>query len=65
MNRTRLIKHLKAHGCRFVREGKKHSLWVSPAAEHPIAVPRHRQIKLRTALGICQQLGVPEPIGDK
>ncbi len=65
MNRTRLIKHLKAHGCHFVREGKKHSLWLSPAAEYPIAVPRHRQIDSRTALSICKQLGVPEPTGDK
>lgn len=61
MKRTDLIKHLKAHGCRLLREGKGHSIWVNPANDKQSAVPRHREIDDYTARAICRQLGIPEP----
>ena len=31
MKRLELIRHLLAHGCRLLREGRGHSIWVNPA----------------------------------
>ena len=31
MKRRDLLRHLRQHGCRFVREGSDHSIWENPA----------------------------------
>lgn len=59
MKRERLIKHLRAHGCELLREGKKHSLFRNPANGNISTVPRHTEIKNPTAAGICKALDVP------
>ncbi|HUE69402.1 MAG TPA: type II toxin-antitoxin system HicA family toxin [Pirellulaceae bacterium] len=61
MKRTELLKHLRRHGCRFVREGSSHSIWQNQANGKQTAVPRHREIVNRTARMICQQLEIPPP----
>jgi predicted RNA binding protein YcfA (HicA-like mRNA interferase family) len=61
MKRRDLLRHLRRHGCRFVREGGSHSIWGNPANGRRTAVPRHREIAEPTAADICKQLGVPTP----
>ncbi|HBI46049.1 MAG TPA: addiction module toxin, HicA family [Planctomycetales bacterium] len=61
MKRRDLIRHLVQHGCRQVREGGRHSIWENPANRRRTAIERHRELKERTAAGICKQLGVPPP----
>ncbi|MFL6210864.1 MAG: type II toxin-antitoxin system HicA family toxin [Pyrinomonadaceae bacterium] len=39
MNRTDLIRHLEAHGCRFVRGGGKHTIYKNPASGAFSSVP--------------------------
>jgi mRNA interferase HicA len=61
MKRRDLLRHLKAHGCRFLREGREHSYWENPAKRLKTSVPRHREIPDYTAASICKQLGIPTP----
>lgn len=61
MSRADLIRHLREHGCRLLREGRAHSVWVNPANGRQSTVPRHREINDFTAIGICTQLGIPAP----
>jgi hypothetical protein len=61
MKRKDLLKHLKRHGCRLLREGKAHSIWENPVEKLRTPVPRHREINEYLAHGICEQLGVPRP----
>ena len=62
MKRRELIRHLERFGCVLVREGAKHSRYVSMA--DPVrtsTVPRHTEISDLLARTICRQLGVPNP----
>ena len=61
MNRTDLVRHLEAHGCRFVREGGKHTIYKNPANGAFSSVPRHREIKKYLAHKICDDLSIPRP----
>ena len=63
MNRNKLEKHLREHGCTFHHHGAKHDAWVNPANEQMASVPRHRTVKKPTARAICRDLGVPLPAG--
>ncbi|MBW3598033.1 MAG: type II toxin-antitoxin system HicA family toxin [Planctomycetes bacterium] len=58
MKRRDLLRHLRQHGCRFVREGGDHSIWENPAARRRTAVPRHREIPEYTVSRICRQLDI-------
>jgi mRNA interferase HicA len=44
MKRKDLIKHLRASGCVFVREGSEHSIWENTANGKRTSIPRHREI---------------------
>ena len=61
MKRQALIQHLKRHGCYFIREGGKHSLWGRSEAGLSAALPRHTEIRNRLAKDICKQLRIPPP----
>ena len=61
MKRRDLLEHLRAYGCRFVREGAEHSIWENPMNVRRTSVPRHREIADFTAARICKQLGIPTP----
>jgi hypothetical protein len=61
VKREDLLRHLRRHGCRPLREGRGHSVWVNPANGHQASVPRHREVNDYTARSICRQLGIPEP----
>jgi len=59
VKKRQLERHLTDHGCHLAREAAKHELWENPATGQRTTVPRHREIKMPTARGICRQLGVP------
>lgn len=63
MKKGQLERHLKAHGCRLAREATNHELWENTESGQRTTVPRHREIKLPIARGICRQLGIPPPAG--
>ena len=44
MKRHELIRHLESHGCRLLREGGRHTVYVNPAVNATSAVPRHTEI---------------------
>jgi predicted RNA binding protein YcfA (HicA-like mRNA interferase family) len=62
MQRRELIRHLKAHGCELLREGAKHSVYYNENTQRTSTVPRHREVKNPTAIRICKDLGVPDPL---
>lgn len=61
MKRTELVRHLEAQGCRLLREGAKHSVYVNRATGKATSVPRHREINDFLARKICRDLEVAEP----
>jgi predicted RNA binding protein YcfA (HicA-like mRNA interferase family) len=56
--RRDLVRHLADHGCRLLRQGRNHEVWIAPTGRRS-TVPRHREIPRGTARAICDQLGVP------
>ena len=42
--------------------GAKHTVYHNPANQRTSTVPRHREVKNPTAVRICKDLGVPNPI---
>jgi predicted RNA binding protein YcfA (HicA-like mRNA interferase family) len=61
MKRIDLLRHLETHGCEFLREGGKHTIYVNRAAQKSTSIPRHRDINNLLARKICRDLQVPEP----
>lgn len=61
MKRRDLVRHLEEHGCRLLREGGRHSIYVNPATGATSAVPRHTEIYEFLARKICRDLQVPPP----
>ena len=61
MKRIDLIRHLEVHGCEFLREGGKHTIYVNRLAQKSSSVPRHREINDFLARKICRDLQIPEP----
>lgn len=50
--------HLTANGCQFLREGRRHSIWMNPVNNRQTALPGHTEINEITARKICQALWV-------
>jgi predicted RNA binding protein YcfA (HicA-like mRNA interferase family) len=61
MKRRLLEQHLLKQGCYLDHQGGKHEIWINPETDAQSTVPRHKEIKLGTARGICRQLGIPGP----
>ena len=61
MKRADLIRHLRAHGCTFVREGRKHTVFRNPSEGVVSTIPRHREIKEPLARKICDDLRIQRP----
>jgi mRNA interferase HicA len=55
------LRHLREHGCVFVREGGGHTVVQNPANGRQTEVPRHREIKFGLVRRICNDLAVPLP----
>ena len=61
MKRVDLIRHLESYGCRLLREGGSHSVYMNPTARKTSTVPRHREVDDFLARKICRDLDVPQP----
>jgi len=61
MKRRELIRHLEENGCRQLREGSRHTIYVNPPQKKASAVPRHAEINDLLARKICRDLQIPEP----
>lgn len=61
VKRREPIKHLEAHGCRLLREGGAHSVYVNRTAGKATTVTRHRELSDHFARKICHDLDVPIP----
>jgi mRNA interferase HicA len=61
MKRRDLLRHLRQHRSRLVREGGELSIWENPVTHRRTSVPRHNKILEFTVARICKQLGVPVP----
>lgn len=61
MKRHDLVRHLEQHGCRLLRQGGRHSVYVNPDTNATSAVPRHNEVYEYLARKICRDLGVPRP----
>jgi predicted RNA binding protein YcfA (HicA-like mRNA interferase family) len=61
MKRLDLIRWLETNGCRLMREGANHSVFLNQQAKRVSAVPRHREINDFLARKICRDLQIPEP----
>lgn len=59
MKRHELLKHLRSHGCKLIREGGRHSWWHNPELNKRSAIPRHSEISNIIANKICKDLGIP------
>jgi mRNA interferase HicA len=61
VKRLDLIRHIQAHGCVLLREGREHSVYVNRAKNKTSTVPRHREINDFLARKICRDLEIPVP----
>lgn len=61
MKRLDLLRHLEAHGCKFLREGGSHTVYLNPAARKVTTIPRHREVNEMLARKICKDLDIPQP----
>jgi mRNA interferase HicA len=52
---------LEAHGCRLLREGGGHSVYVHTVSRKVSTVPRHRELKDFLARKICKDLEIATP----
>ncbi len=59
MKRRDLIRHLEVHGCRRLREGGNHTVYVNPEKRKVSTVPRHREIDEDLVRKICRDLEIP------
>jgi predicted RNA binding protein YcfA (HicA-like mRNA interferase family) len=55
VKRRELVRHLEQHGCRLLREGSNHTLYVSPEERKMTTVSRHREINEYLALGVPER----------
>ena len=60
MKRRQLLKHLKKHGCRLLREGSSHTVFWNPENYQTTVVPRHTEILDKLTFKICKDLGIPK-----
>jgi predicted RNA binding protein YcfA (HicA-like mRNA interferase family) len=61
MKRSKLVRHLKDHGCDFLREGSNHTIFRRLDTGLQTAVPRHTEIRPRLVRKICKDVGIPVP----
>ncbi len=61
MKRRDLIRHPEENGCRELREGAKHTMYVNPGRKKVSSVPRHNEINEILARKICRDLEIPKP----
>lgn len=61
MKRRELIRHLEQNGCKFLRDGRRHTVCYNPMDQKTSTVPRHTEIVDILARKICKDLEIPPP----
>ncbi|PKL53268.1 MAG: addiction module toxin, HicA family [Candidatus Methanoperedenaceae archaeon HGW-Methanoperedenaceae-1] len=61
MKRRKLLNHLEKHGCKFYREGGKHTVFYNPLNMKTSTIARHSGIVDALAKKICKDLEIPQP----
>ena len=61
MKRKELIRYLEKNGCRFLREGGSHTVYLNPVNRKISTVPRHNEIKKFLCTKICRDLEILAP----
>jgi len=61
MKRKDLIRHIEKYGCKFLREGRKHTVYVNLREKKVSTIPRHREIDENISRKICKDLAIPIP----
>jgi hypothetical protein len=61
VKRIDLIRHVESHGCRLLREGSNHSVYLNESKRKVSTIPRHREIDEYLARKICRDLEIPRP----
>jgi predicted RNA binding protein YcfA (HicA-like mRNA interferase family) len=56
-SRQKVMKALQNKGCRFLREGGRHTIFTSGEGKR-VEVPRHRELPRGTARNIARQAGI-------
>jgi hypothetical protein len=56
VKRAKLLKILTAHGCVFVRHGKKHDVWQNLKTHVSERIPRHNDVNEFLAKSIIRKL---------
>ncbi|MFH1562297.1 MAG: type II toxin-antitoxin system HicA family toxin [Nitrospirota bacterium] len=59
MKRHEVIKHLNRYGCKFLREGKQHTVYYNLANHKTSTIPRHIEIDNNLVDKICKDLDIP------
>jgi predicted RNA binding protein YcfA (HicA-like mRNA interferase family) len=59
MKRGDFLKHLKANGCEFFREGSKHTVYMNTVTGKKVTVPRHKELHNDFCKEMCKQLEIP------
>ena len=60
MKRVEFVKHLTAHYCILLREGRNHSVFMNEKNKKQSAVPRHRELSDMLCKKICKQLEITD-----
>ena len=60
MKISELIKIVSKAGCRLLRSGGRHDIWVNPQNGHKASIPRHaaKEIATGTVLAVKNELGL-------
>ena len=58
MKRREVIRHLEQQGCRFLREGAKHTVYFNPKNRKTSTIPRHSEIVDFLVRKICKDLDI-------
>jgi predicted RNA binding protein YcfA (HicA-like mRNA interferase family) len=58
VKRKELIRLLEQQGCKFLREGAKHTVYYHPETKQTSTIPRHTEVDDFLAKKICKDLGV-------
>ena len=58
MKRDELIRQLTNQGCRLLRHGSRHDIYINPATGQKQPVPRHSEIDNALARHIKKHLGL-------
>lgn len=59
MKRIDLLRYLERHGCEFLREGDRHTVYINRRAQKSSSVPRHRELNEFLCRKICDDLQIP------